>query len=76
MFDFFKEVIEFLSQVASIFNFSFDQIFTTANLVYKVFQKFQNPDWGIPTQVYAALAFYLSGLMFDFFRGRGRSNGP
>lgn len=71
MFDFFDEVIEFLSQVATIFNWGWNFIQHVISVFSGTFQQFQPVLASVPAPLTGIIIFTVAVALFDFIRGRG-----
>lgn len=70
MFDFFEEVIEFLQQVAKVFNWNINFIQQVINRFSEATEQFQPVLRNAPPNLVSLLILLVVGLVFDFVRGR------
>lgn len=70
MFDFFDEVIEFLQQAGSIFNWNIGFVQQVLNRFSKVTGQFLPVFADAPPNLVSLLILLVVGLIFDFVRGR------
>lgn len=74
MFDFFSEIIEFMSQIAHIFNWGWGYMQSVINILANHTKQFQPVLAGAPQPVPQILLFLICTLIFDFIRGRGKGS--
>lgn len=70
MFDFFDEVIEFLQQVAEVFNWNMSFVKEVINRFSETTEQFQPVLRDAPPNLVSLLILLVVGLVFDFVRGR------
>lgn len=72
MFDFFAEIIEFLSQIVYMINWGFGYLRSVIDLTSDKMAQFQPVLSAIPAPIAALILFVIASYIFDFVRGRSR----